>query len=147
MTHDVTDVQNLLDRQAISDVLSTYAASIDERDMARYRALFRDDVEVVGFAEEPLVGADAWREFVDAQLARFRSTQHMLGPQLTDVRGDEAEARTDLQATHLMQEPRGEIFVLWATYQTRLVRDASAEHGWRIVRHELVVRASQTTQT
>ena len=33
-------MQTLLDRQAIADVLSTYAASIDERDMRRYRALF-----------------------------------------------------------------------------------------------------------
>lgn len=140
-------MQTLLDRQAIADVLTTYAATIDERDMNRYRALFRDDVEVVGFGPETLKGLDAWVVFVGSQLDRFRSTQHMLGPQLTQIDGDEAEARTDLQATHLMREPKGEIFVLWATYRTRLVRDAEAEHGWRITRHELVPRASQTTQS
>lgn len=139
-------MKRLLDRQAIADVLTTYAATIDEREMERYRALFDPDVEVVGFSPEPVHGADAWLEFVEAQLTRFRSTQHMLGPQLTKIRGDRAQVRTDLQATHLMREPKGELFVLWATYQTELVRDPEGEHGWKIVRHELVPRASQTTR-
>ena len=139
-------MKRLRDRQAIADVLSTYAAAIDERDMERYLALFDPNVEVVGFGPETLVGADAWLAFVRAQLDRFRSTQHMLGPPLTEIRGDRAQARTDLQATHLMKEPKGELFILWATYQTLLVRDPEREHGWKIVRHELIPRASQTTR-
>jgi 3-phenylpropionate/cinnamic acid dioxygenase small subunit len=139
-------MQRLLDRQAVADVLSTYAASIDERDMPRYRALFEESVEVVGFGPEPLHGLEAWLDFVHAQLERFRSTQHMLGPQLTEIRGDRARARTDLQATHRMQQPKGELFILWATYQTDLLRSPGAEHGWKIVRHELIPRASQTTR-
>ena len=139
-------MQTLLDRQAIADVLSTYAASIDERDMRRYRALFEESVEVHGFAREPLRGLEAWLAFVAAQLERFRSTQHMLGPQLTRIDGDRAHARTDLQATHRMKEPKGELFILWATYETDLLRHPGAEHGWKIIRHELVPRASQTTR-
>jgi len=139
-------MKTLLDRQAIADVLSSYAAAIDERDMERYRALFEADVEAVGFASEPIRGVDAWLEFVQLQLDRFRSTQHMLGPQLAQVHGDRAQARTDLQATHLMNEPKGELFILWATYQTDLVRNPEAEHGWKIVRHELISRARQTTR-
>ncbi len=139
-------MKTLLDRQAIADVLSSYAAAIDERDMERYQALFEEDVEAVGFASEPICGVDAWLEFVHVQLDRFRSTQHMLGPQLVRIDGDRATARTDLQATHLMNEPKGELFILWATYQTDLVRSSEAEHGWKIVRHELIPRARQTTR-
>lgn len=139
-------MQELRDRQAIADVLTTYAAAIDERDMQRYRALFDADVEVAGFGPETLRGLDVWLEFVGAQLDRFRATQHMLGPQLARIQGDRAEARTDLQAIHLMTEPKGELFILWATYRTELVRDERREHGWKIVRHELVPRASQTTR-
>jgi len=139
-------MKTLLDRQAIADVLSSYAAAIDERNMERYRALFEEDVEAIGFATEPFRGLAAWLEFVHVQLDRFRSTQHMLGPQLVQIHGDRATARTDLQATHLMKEPKGELFILWATYQTELVRSSEAEHGWKIVRHELIQRARQTTR-
>ena len=137
-------MKSLLDRQAIADVLGTYAATIDEREVERYRALFDSDVEVSGFGPEVVRGVDAWVDFVEAQLARFRSTQHMLGPQLVRLRGDRAEARTDLQATHWMNEPAGEIWILWATYRTELVRDPEREHGWKIVRHELVPRGART---
>ena len=100
-------LKTLVDRQAIADVLATYAATIDERDADRFRDLFVEDVEVVGFADGPLLGREAWLAFVEAQLARFRSTQHMLGPQLVTIEGDSADARTDLQATHRMREPKG----------------------------------------
>lgn len=139
-------MQTLFDRQAVADVLSTYAATIDESDMQRYRALFDESVEVHGFTRVPLRGLEAWIEFVAAQLERFRSTQHMLGPQLTRIEGDRAHARTDLQATHRMKEPEGELFILWATYETDLLRHPDTEHGWKIVRHELVPRARQTTR-
>ena len=139
----MSDIAALIDRQAVADVMSTYAACIDERDSARYRALFRDDVEVVGFAREALTGIEAWQAFVNAQLDRFRTTQHMLGPLLARVEGDRADARTDLQATHWMREPEDAVFTLWGTYETEMVRDPAGEHGWKIARHALVLRGTE----
>ena len=38
------------DRSQLQDVMLSYAAAVDDRDMARYRACFADDVEIVGLA-------------------------------------------------------------------------------------------------
>ena len=48
------------DRRQLQDVMLSYAAAVDDRDMARYRACFVDDVEIVGFGEATIKGADAW---------------------------------------------------------------------------------------
>ena len=36
------------DRIQLQDVMLSYAAAVDDRDMARYRACFMDDAEIVG---------------------------------------------------------------------------------------------------
>mgnify|MGYP000108700025 FL=1 len=47
----------LEDRLAIQDVMTNYAAGVDDRDMAQYRRCFADDVEIVGFGGGSVVGA------------------------------------------------------------------------------------------
>jgi ketosteroid isomerase-like protein len=120
--------------------MSRYAAAIDERDLAGFAALFASDVEVVGFTRKPMVGAREWVAFVEKTLDGFSATQHMLGPQLAAIESDTANARTDLQAIHVMKQPAGEIFTLWGTYETRMRRDRDGD-PWKIARHALVVRA------
>ena len=36
------------DRRQLQDVRLSYAAAVDDRDMARYRSCFMDDAEIVG---------------------------------------------------------------------------------------------------
>ena len=48
------------DRRQLQDVMLSYAAAVDDRNMARYRACFADDVEIVGFGEATITGADTW---------------------------------------------------------------------------------------
>lgn len=136
--------QELLDRQAVADVMSHYARAIDERDLAHFESLFLPNVEVVGFGSRNLDSAADWVAFVTRTLGGFVATQHMLGPQLAEIDGGTADTRTDLQATHVMKDPKGEIFTLWGTYKTRMRRDTNAG-GWKIARHELVVRATNRT--
>ena len=131
------------DRQALVDLLARYAAAVDDRDLEAYRDCFEPDVEWVGFGRESIHGVDAWLDFVREQLAGYRSTQHLLGPQLAEIRGDSAELRTDLQATHLLREPKGAIFTLFGTYRSRAVRK---DGTWRLARHELVVRATAQSE-
>jgi ketosteroid isomerase-like protein len=130
----------LLDRQALADLVIRYAAALDEKDVDALRELFDPQVEVVGFSHEPIRGVDAWLGFVAAQLGRFHATQHMLGPSLAEIEGDRATTRTELQATHWMRDPAGQVFTLYGTYVTQMVR---SPRGWRIVRHTLVVRGTQ----
>ena len=129
--------QLVADRIALQDLLLKYAAGVDERDFELYRSCFADDVEVVGFGEEAVHGADAWLDFVKAALQQYGPTQHMLGPQLAKVEGDEASTRTDVQALHYLKERQDSTLTLWATYKSKMRR---IDGEWRIVRHELVQR-------
>ena len=130
------------DRRQLQDVMLSYAAAVDDRDMARYRACFAEDAEIIGFGEETVTGADAWTASVESQLDAFSSTQHLMSPQLAAITGDTASARTDVQALHVLRDGNGAMFTLWATYLTDFVRK---EDGWKISRHELVIRGTQHT--
>ena len=130
------------DRRQLQDVMLSYAAAVDDRDMARYRACFAEDAEIVGFGDETVTGADAWTTSVEIQLDAFSSTQHLMSPQLASITGDTASARTDVQALHVLKDGNGAMFTLWATYLTDFVRN---DDGWKISRHELVIRGTQHT--
>ena len=137
----MTQPDHFLDRLRAADVMNRYAACIDDRDLEMYRRCFVPDVELHGFAPEPIRGVDAWIAFVENVLERFSATQHMLGPPLVTLDGDAATMRTELQAQHFFKEPEGRIFSLWGTYRTALVRN---DGGWAMARHELVTRATRT---
>jgi len=128
------------DRQRIQDLMLAYAAAVDDNDMTAYRDCFDDDVEIVGFGESSVHGADNWVASVSGQLEAFSGTQHLLSPPLATVAGDRASARTDVQALHFLKTPAGGTFTLWATYLTDFVQ---TQDTWTIARHELVVRGTQ----
>ena len=129
------------DRLAVQDVMQRYAMGVDERDLDLYRSCFADDVEVVGFGQETVNGGDAWRDYVSNALEAFGATQHMLSPVFATINGDEADARTDVQALHYMKAQEGAILTLWATYLTKMRRQSDG--AWKIVRHELVSRGTR----
>ena len=127
------------DRQRIQDLMLAYAAAVDDNDMTAYRDCFDDDVEIVGFGESSVHGADNWVASVSGQLEAFSGTQHLLSAPLATVAGDRASARTDVQALHFLKTPAGGTFTLWATYLTDFVQ---TQNTWKIARHELVVRGT-----
>ena len=45
---------------------------------------------------------------IKGALNNYGPTQHMLGPQLATVDGDNAHCRTDVQALHYLKQPEGE---------------------------------------
>ena len=128
------------DRLAVQDVMQRYAAGVDDRDLDLYRSCFADDVEVVGFGDATVNGADNWRDYVDNALQRFGATQHMLSPMLATIDGDNADCRTDVQALHYLKDQEGATLTLWATYVQKMRR---IEGEWKIVRHELVSRGTK----
>ena len=127
------------DRQCIQDLMLSYAAAVDDNDMAAYRDCFDDDVEIVGFGESVVRGADQWVTSVSSQLDAFTGTQHLLSPSLVNTAGNRASVRTDVQALHFLKTPTGGTFTLWATYLTELIK---THDSWKIARHELVVRGT-----
>ena len=128
------------DRIAIQDVMLKYAAGVDERDFDLYRSCFSDDAEVVDFGPEPFQGGDAWLEYVKRALARYRSTQHLLGPTFATIEGNVADTRTDVQALHCPNDETEPNFILWATYKTRMVK---SDGSWKIRHHRLVPRETR----
>jgi 3-phenylpropionate/cinnamic acid dioxygenase small subunit len=127
------------DRHRIQDLMLAYAAAVDDNDMAAYRECFDDNVEIVGFGESVIHGADQWVASVSNQLDAFTATQHLLSPPLATVAGDRASARTDVQALHFLKTPAGGTFTLWATYLTDFIQ---TQNTWKIARHELLVRGT-----
>ena len=127
------------DRHRIQDLMLAYAAAVDDNDMAAYRDCFDDNVEIVGFVESVIHGADQWVASVSSQLDAFTATQHLLSPPLATVAGDRASARTDVQALHFLKTPAGGTFTLWATYLTDFIQ---TQNTWKIARHELLVRGT-----
>ena len=127
------------DRHSIQDLMLAYAAAVDDNDMAAYRECFDDNVEIVGFGESVIHGADQWVASVSSQLDAFTGTQHLLSPPLVKTAGNRASVRTDVQALHFLKTPAGGTFTLWATYLTELVK---THDSWKIARHELVVRGT-----
>ena len=134
------NTQYIADRIELMDVMLKYAKGVDERDMALYRSVFADDVEVVGFGRDVYRGVDAWAAFVETALAQYGPTQHMLGPQLATVDGDAAHCRTDVQALHYLKDKPNTTLTLWATYLTDMKR---IDGVWKIARHELVSRGTR----
>ena len=132
--------QSVADRIACQDVMLRYAAGVDNRDFNMYRSCFADDVEVLGFGDETINGGDAWLEYVKTALERFGPTQHMLGPQLATIDGDNAQCRTDVQAHHYMKDAESTTLTLWATYETDMRR---IDGEWKISRHRLVSRGTR----
>ena len=127
------------DRHSIQDVMLAYAAAVDDNDMAAYRECFDDNVEIVGFGESVIHGADQWVASVSSQLDAFTGTQHLLSPPLVKTAGNRASVRTDVQALHFLKTPAGGTFTLWATYLTDFIQ---TQNTWKIARHELVVRGT-----
>ena len=128
---------NLEDRLAVQDVMLRYAACVDEKNYEGYRALFTDDIHVVGMGSEEINGLDTWYTWWKAALDQYDATQHMLSPTLATIDGDNASTRTDVQAVHYPKGDSSTTITLWATYKT----DMRKENGeWKICRHELVSR-------
>ena len=136
----MSDIATVADRIAIQDVMSNYAAGVDERDLKRYRRCFADDVVIVGFGEGITEGADQWVSDVIGKLEVFGATQHMLGPVYAEIAGDHADVRTDVQALHYMANDPETTLTLWATYVTEMKR---IDGNWKISRHELVRRGTR----
>jgi ketosteroid isomerase-like protein len=117
-------------------VITRYATSVDQRDMARYATCFTDDVEVSGFTDDIFTDRDTYVAWVGRALERFAGTHHQVTNQEidVDVDGDRAHMRSYVQATHEMADDPDTLLILWAIYDDRLVRTAD---GWSITHHAL----------
>jgi hypothetical protein len=139
-------IQYLLDRLAIQDVLTTYAMGHDdfqgnksEGTLETWSRVFADDCEVD--YREGGGPRGPWREMFDwmrgtsdkpgVMTGTFANWQHMLGHAIVTIDGDTAHARHDLLATHASIETGEDGYHYYdaCTFNDDLVRTPD---GWRI---------------
>ena len=132
----------LVDERDVLDTVHRFAAGMDLRDWAAYRAVFTDDL-VLDYTSyrggEPVtVAADAWVERVRRRFATMLATQHQLGNHRIEVDGDSARCRTYVEAMHVALVDGAEDWCLIGGEYDDLLRRTPS--GWLIERKKLDVR-------
>ncbi|MCK6563177.1 MAG: nuclear transport factor 2 family protein [Dehalococcoidia bacterium] len=138
---DDSRLQQLVDRQAISDTVIRYATGIDMRDSVLYRSCFTDEVyfDFTSFSggQAAVLPADLWVARVAEALWGFTATQHISTNHVITLNGDEAVCVSYMQAQHyLPNDETVSTITLGGYYTNTLVRTAE---GWRISRCVLTV--------
>ncbi|GAA4537213.1 nuclear transport factor 2 family protein [Mycobacterium paraffinicum] len=118
------------DRQDISELLVRYATGIDRRDWPLFRSVFTADCELDYGEIGSWTGIDAVTEFMDKTHALAGQTLHRLTNQVITVDGDNATARTYVDAVIMFGDNQSGVNA-WGFYDDEIVR---ARDGWRLAR-------------
>jgi hypothetical protein len=138
------DLQRLIDRAAISDVVIAYATAVDQRDWVVFRSLFTDRVLVDMRSFDPTlhreIGADELVALA-RRLSAFDATQHISANHVHRIDGDRATCVSYMQASHFLKRPDRDFHcILYGYYTNSLVR---TDTGWKICEYALTVTAQQ----
>jgi hypothetical protein len=136
------EIRALIDRAAISDVVTAYAAAVDGRDWDRFRSLFAESVFIDFRSFDPSLyrqlPLDELVEITRA-LAAFDATQHLSTNHVHTLDGDRARCVSYMHAGHfLTREGEQHFCFLYGFYTYELQRRAD---GWKIDRYGLQVTA------
>ncbi len=139
-------LQRLVDRQAIADVIHAYCRNVDLVRPAEVAALFTEDctVDYGPGLGPPTHGSALLEERLATGLPRFAATSHHVSNIEVDFDGDAdmptaADTITYLYAWHRYDDDRADAH-LWARYNDRFVRTAE---GWRIATRTLTVAGQE----
>jgi 3-phenylpropionate/cinnamic acid dioxygenase small subunit len=129
-------MEKLLERARIEDLLNRYATALDSRDWAALDQVFAPNATAhfqgIGHFED----RDAIVAVIRSVLGQCGPTQHLLGNMRIEINGEEAHAKSYLQAIHAgLGKYAGEKMTVWGEYRDTLKR---TPQGWRIVHRELV---------
>jgi ketosteroid isomerase-like protein len=123
-------MQQLLDRQAIGDLLVRYVHALDRRDWSTVAGCFASDA-VFLHPGGRVEGPEGIVTRARAALGPLDASQHLLGSVLVSVDGDTAEATSYFHAQHVRAgAPGGDLYVIAGSYRDRLRRGGA---GWEIV--------------
>ncbi len=134
------ELQGLVDRAAISEVVLGYATGLDRRDWDLYRSIFTDEIEMdfssLGIPASR-VDADQWVADAKLLFAGFEATQHLSANHVHELRGDEASCVSYMQAEHFVAQ-NGELlrWTIGGHYANELLRTSQ---GWKLQKVTLTV--------
>lgn len=137
------ELQALLDRTAVSDVLYRYASTIDVKDYARLRTTFVDDARAKYAARDWMEGADAIVEWIAEQGTTRSFAHHFLNVYHVDVDvdGDRAHALTYHTSHQGTEGDPDTVDVIVARYHDDLVRTPD---GWKVAAKQMEVLWRET---
>jgi uncharacterized protein (TIGR02246 family) len=131
----MTDVQQLVDRVEITELVNAYARGVDENRPDAVADLFTEDC-IVKYTPrmDEVHGREALAKFLTRALAAFRATSHHCSNiSIAFNDADHATATVYLYAWHGYLDDRAD-FHLWGRYLDRLTRTAQ---GWRIAERRI----------
>lgn len=121
MTGIPKEVQELLDKQACSELVYKMQRGLDRMDADLIRSVFHPDgvIDLGGFKGN----IDEFIKWVMGVLPTMKRTHHHIGNQLIEVNGDTAHCESYLIATHDMtKDGKDWTYVLCARYLDRFER-------------------------
>jgi 3-phenylpropionate/cinnamic acid dioxygenase small subunit len=124
----------IADRIEIQDLLTRYAAALDQKDWAKLDTCFTPDAEVDYTSTGGTKGR--WpevRKWLEMALAPFPMTMHFISNSTVELSGDRARARTYVINPMGFRNPDGSLhlFTVGAYYVDELTRTPA---GWRIAK-------------
>ncbi len=146
-------LRELLDKQAISDLIMTYARAIDRLDETLLRSVFHPDSQhahgFVGPSSDPSLPSKpgAPLDFVAFAfdiLRTFTRTHHQLGNIFIELEGDNAYAETYFSAYHRMRA-KGDPLAAENSYDTEMDWLVGGRYIDRLQRREGVWKISHRT--
>jgi hypothetical protein len=100
-------LQEIMDRQQLRDLMSTYGYAVDKRDYDLLLSILTPDVSFnYNNGQIQWVGADNYPKLIKG-LERYRVTMHFMGNQIVQLHGDTATMVTYANAHHVMVQPDG----------------------------------------
>jgi hypothetical protein len=116
----MSNLQTLLDKNALYELIARYCRCMDRRDFAQARTLFHDDatVRVAVFSGT----ADEYIAWISKVTPQFEATVHRVFNTLFVVDGDRAEGEIYLEAYHRTPGPGAQEAIVGGRYLDRFER-------------------------
>jgi len=128
------------DHLGVLETIAFYSGYAGQLNAPMMIKVFMPDAVLTGVAPtmglpDPIVGAEAIRDFFVPTFEALESLQQISNPYDIRIDGDTATARTVV--TEFAKLKNGPLLMMMGEYHENLVR---TPHGWRFKRRELVVK-------
>lgn len=121
------DIQEISDHLEIQALITRYAKAVDRKDWELYRSVFTEDAFIDYTSAGGIAcGVEEMVTWLDASLAHFGATQHLIANFDINLNGDNASAEVMVHNPIVMADKS--LWQVGGWYHHELVRTAD---GWR----------------
>ena len=121
------DLQTLIDRAEITDLLTRYARAVDRQDWDRFRSVFTPDARIDYTQVGGIAGSlDEAVGFLEQVMPMFEAKQHLISN--IDIAIDGDEAKVTAMVFNPLKLPDSPMWATGGWYHHELVR---TPEGWR----------------